>query len=130
MNDNHPHHSVRRIVLPSGRSIEVVRFHEAEPKTTRGLHICPQCESELVQPTDWTEASEDRWELSLECPNCWWHDEGVFDREAVAELEEHLDNGLTSMLDDLRRLTQANMADQIDRFVSALQADLILPEDF
>ena len=130
MNQNHPHHSVRRIVLPSGRSIEVVRFHEAEENTTRGLHVCPTCESELVQPTDWTEGSDDRWELSLECPNCWWHGEGTFDRDAVAELEDQLDNGLTSMLDDLRRLTQANMADQIDRFAAALQSDLILPEDF
>jgi hypothetical protein len=34
------------------------------------------------------------------------------------------------MLADLRRLTQANMAEEIERFTSALQSDLILPEDF
>ena len=34
------------------------------------------------------------------------------------------------MIADLHRLTQANMADDIEWFVSALQADLILPEDF
>ena len=34
------------------------------------------------------------------------------------------------MLSDLRRLTQANMSEDIDRFVAALRADLILPEDF
>ena len=34
------------------------------------------------------------------------------------------------MLRDLQRLTQANMADQIDRFITALHADQILPEDF
>ena len=34
------------------------------------------------------------------------------------------------MLADLQRLAQANMADEIDRFISALRADLILPEDF
>ena len=28
MNQNPEHHSVRRIVLPSGTSIEVVRFHD------------------------------------------------------------------------------------------------------
>ena len=46
------------------------------------------------------------------------------------ELEDQLDEGLADMLRDLQRLTQANMADQIERFVAALHADLILPEDF
>jgi hypothetical protein len=68
--------------------------------------------------------------LLLRCPNCDWSDEGVFAQEAVEELEEHLDEGLADLLGDLHRLTQANMADEIDRFVGALQADLILPEDF
>ena len=48
----------------------------------------------------------------------------------MRELEDRLDEGLADMLRDLKRLTQANMADQIDRFVTALYADQILPEDF
>ncbi len=130
MQSNPHHHSVRRIVLPSGRCIEVVRFHETEEPVRRGLHVCPECESELVQPVSWSEASEGRWELTLECPNCWWTSEGVYEREEVHALEEQLDDGLADMLGDLKRLTQANMADQIDRVVAALDADLILPEDF
>ena len=73
---------------------------------------------------------DNRWELTLECPNCWWIEEGIYDREQVDRLEEKLDDGLAEMLGDLQRLTQANMAEQIDRFASALHADLILPEDF
>ncbi len=131
MNKNPKHHSVRRIILPSGRCIEVVRFHETDEQQARpGLHICPECSSELVQPVSWSEADAERWELLLECPNCWWNEEGLFSREQLAHLEEQLDDGLAAMLDDLRRLTQANMAEQIDRFVAALEADLILPEDF
>ena len=34
------------------------------------------------------------------------------------------------MLDDLQRLAQANMADQVHRFIVALDGDHILPEDF
>jgi hypothetical protein len=34
------------------------------------------------------------------------------------------------MLSDLRRLTHANMAEEIERFAAALHTDLILPEDF
>jgi hypothetical protein len=109
----------------------VVRFQDAEETTRpRGLHICPDCDSDLVQPVDWAEASEDHWELLLSCPNCGWSEEGVFSQEQVEDLEERLDAGLEEMLHDLQRLTHANMADQVDRFITALQADCILPEDF
>lgn len=123
------HHSVRRIVLPSGRHIEVVRFSE-EDAAARDLHLCPACDSPLVQPMAWAEAGEGRWELTLECPNCWWTESGAFDREQIEHLEEQLDDGLAEMLDDLQRLRQANMTGELDRFAAALQADLILPEDF
>jgi len=122
-------HSIRRIVLPSGRTIEVVRFYTEETQEG-GLHVCPECDSHLVQPVDWAEAPQGNWELLLECPNCFWTDEGLFHQDQVDELEEHLDEGLTDMLADLRRLTQANMSEEIERFAAALNADLILPEDF
>ena len=130
MNQNHNQHSVRRIVLPSGRTIEVIRFHDDAVEPARELHICPQCGSDLVQPVSWSETSEEQWELTLECPNCWWSTHGVFDREQIHELEERLDGGLADMLQDLQRLAQANMTDQMERFIAALHADLILPEDF
>ncbi len=127
--DSNHSHSVRRIVLPSGRSIEVVRFGEADPPR-RGLHICPRCSSDLVQPVAWNEASADHWELTLECPNCWWSAGGVFSRDEVDQLEECLDEGLATVLADLKRLSQSNMAEDIDRFVAALDANYVLPEDF
>lgn len=120
---------VRRIVLPSGRSIEVVRFGREIPAGP-GLHMCPACSSELVQPVQWGETAGGSWELMLHCPNCHRLTEGVFDQEQVDAFEERLDSGLAEMLADLRRLTQANMAEEIDRFAAALRSDLILPEDF
>ncbi len=123
-------HSVRRIVLPSGKSIEVVRFHEPGAPTRTGLHLCAECGSGLVQPVSWSDAGEDGWELTLECPNCWWRTEGVFDQDQVHELEDKLDEGLAELLGDLRRLAHANMADHVERFIAALDSDLILPEDF
>ncbi|HEX8977178.1 MAG TPA: hypothetical protein VF781_11745 [Solirubrobacteraceae bacterium] len=122
-------HSVRRIVLPSGRSIEVVRF-SADGAPGAGMHVCPECHSELVQPVRWGETTSGSWELRLHCPNCDWMTEGLFTQAQVDEFEEHLDEGLAEMLADLRRLTQSNMAEEIDRFTAALQTDLILPEDF
>jgi hypothetical protein len=130
VNQNPERHSVRRIFLPSGKSIEVVHFHDREKPTPSGLHVCPACASELVQPVSWAEAEGQRWELTLECPNCSWFEEGVYERDQVDLLEEKLDDGLAEMLGDLQRLAQANMAEDVDRFVAALHADLILPEDF
>jgi hypothetical protein len=37
---------------------------------------------------------------------------------------------VAAILRDLKRLATANMADEIDRFTAALDADLVLPEDF
>jgi hypothetical protein len=120
-------HSVKRITLPSGRSIEVVRPAETTP---RPLHVCPSCDSELVQPISWREGDETCWELMLECPNCFWSERGVYSREQVDDLEDRLDDGLCDLISDLHRLAQANMAGDIERFTAALRADRILPEDF
>jgi hypothetical protein len=121
--------SVRRITLPSGRSIEVVRLAESVPEA-RMLHVCPLCEADLVQPVEWCEVDDSNWQLTLECPNCGWSEQGVYSREQVDQLEDRMDDGLCEMIDDLHRLAKANMADEIERFVAALQTELILPEDF
>jgi hypothetical protein len=123
-------HSVRRIVLPSGRKIDVIRFADQVDKTRKGLHICPECESQLVQPTTWSEAGSSRWQLGLYCPNCDWEGEGVFDQSEIERFEDTLEEGVQDILRDLQRLTHANMTAEIARFAAALHADLILPEDF
>lgn len=130
MNQNSNRHSVSRVVLPSGRAIAVVRFHR-EPKRPRAdLHVCPECACELVQPVAWMEAAGDCWEITLSCPNCRWRNVGVYTDRQVETFEEQLDDGVETMLSDLQRLAHANMADEVDRFVAALRADFILPEDF
>lgn len=128
---NQKRHSIRRIVLPSGRAIEVVRFDdELDADRTARLHMCPNCESDLVQPIAWSEADCDRWELTLHCPNCDWSTQGIYHQDDVMALEEVLDHGVSALLQDLKRLASANMSDEIERFVAALDAGMILPEDF
>jgi hypothetical protein len=122
-------HTVRRIMLPSGRAIEVVRFNEPDDPPD-ALHVCPSCASPLMQALSWSERPSDRWELERECPNCWWTETAVHGREQVEQFEDHLDEGLAAMLVDLQRLAVANMGEEIERFSRALGADLILPEDF
>jgi hypothetical protein len=129
--DRHDHNpAVRRILLPSGRAIEVVRFDDTAHPTLRQLHVCPACAGELVQPHDWSETPDARWRMTLECPNCAWVEAGVYNQLEVELLEERLDAGVEEMISDLRRLTRANMLIEVDRFIAALDRDLILPEDF
>ena len=128
-------HAVRRVVLPSGKTIEVVYFADSEggqvaDAPTGDLHVCPDCTSTLVYPTAWEEAGEERWELLLRCPNCEWENSGIFDRDTVESLDEQLDRGTHALLTDLKQLMHANMEEEIERFISALHADAILPMDF
>jgi hypothetical protein len=130
---------VRKITLPSGRSIEVVYF---EPLAVEGgaplssgqrvdeLHICPECDRDLVYPIDWSEASMTHWEVERRCPNCEWTGTGTYDQATVDRFDEVLDDGTEALVRDLRRLVQANMEDEADRFAAALDANAILPEDF
>jgi hypothetical protein len=131
MEEHRPHHTVHRIVLPSGRKIEVVRFPEHGSEVhCQPLHVCAHCEAPLVQPLSWCETNDEHWELELICPNCGWTTSGIYSQAEVEELEDRLEEGLSEMLADLQRLSQANMSEDIDRFVSALASDKILPEDF
>ena len=124
-------HSVHRIVLPSGRKIEVVRFaQDAGERPYRPLHLCWDCTAPLVQPLSWSETEDEHWELELQCPNCGWGTTGVYSQAEVEELEDRLEEGLSEMLTDLQRLAQANMTEEVERFIAALDAGVILPEDF
>ena len=132
-------HYVRRVVLPSGRAIEVVYFENAAsadvPATPQApapddLHVCPDCEQTLVYPVEWEEHDETSWEVALRCPNCEWQTTGIYDQDLVDRFDEELDRGTEALVRDLKRLTRANMEDEVERFARALAADAILPEDF
>lgn len=140
----HQHH-VRRVVLPSGKTIEVVYFEDpaapegagetsmhpgAGTETIEDLHVCPACRSDLVYPTEWDEAGTTHWEVTLRCPNCEQSRTGIFHQELVERFDDELDRGTEALVRDLKRLTHANMEDEIERFTSALESDLILPMDF
>src|SRR5687768_1921522 len=129
-------HRVKRVALPSGKTIEVVYFDDQaasqaeQAATTHDLHLCRDCDSALVYPMQWSEVDRMRWEVTLRCPNCEWLHTGVFDQDTVERFDEELDRGTDNLVDDLKRLIRANMEEEIDRFAEALSADHILPEDF
>jgi hypothetical protein len=134
-NDNGQY--VRRVVLPSGRAIEVVYFEPLsledaarDPRQLDDLCICPECDRDLVYPVEWEEASATEWEVLLRCPNCEWTEVGIFDQATVDRFDEQLDEGTDILLGNLQQIQRTNMAEEIDRFVEALEADAIWPDDF
>lgn len=144
MSHSDNNHRVRRVVLPSGKTIEVVYFDDPPAASAteathpapqpaaapRELHVCGSCGGSLVYPVDWEEAGAEHWEVSLRCPDCEWTDRGVFSQQDVEGFDEELDRGTEALVQDLRRLMHANMEDEIERFVTALAAGHIVPDDF
>lgn len=94
------------------------------------LHVCFNCAGKLVYPLDWIEEGARHWRIVLRCPECEARREGVFEQSVVERLDDELDSGTGALLSDLKRLTHANMAAEVEFFVRALQADLITPADF
>jgi hypothetical protein len=144
-------HFVKRVVLPSGKTIEVVYFKEADQpqpaqqspveevpqapehpaaEPHQELHVCVECCSDLVYPVQWEESGPENWSVLLHCPNCDVYREGVFTQDTVEVFDEELDRGADALARDYKRLMRANMAEEIERFVGALNSDAILPEDF
>jgi hypothetical protein len=133
---------VKRVTLPSGKSIEVLYFAEQAapavdarealeaPAGDNPLHVCVECGSTLVYPTDWQEAGPDHWDVELRCPNCEWRGNGVFHQDVVEAFDDELDRGIDVLLSDYRALVTSNMEDEIGRFAKALDVGAILPADF
>src|SRR5512134_42521 len=101
--------TVKRVALPSGKTIEVVYFNEDAPPraAVQELHLCPDCDSTLVYPTQWREVERCSWEVTLRCPNCEWCTTDVYDQDTVERFDEELDRGTDSLVDDLKRLVAA-----------------------
>lgn len=102
----------------------------ARPRSAEELELCPCCGRDLVYPVDWAPAGKLQWSVALRCPECEWRGGGVYAQDVVDRFDEVLDDGTQAVLDDLELLTRANMEEQLEGFVAALDADLILPEDF
>jgi len=95
------------------------------------LHICPECDSRLVQPTCWEQAGDrSHWRVWRRCPECEWTSQGVHDEHEIDAFDEQLDLGAHELADELRALERSNMAAMAEAFAAALAADLITADDF
>ena len=134
---------IKRVQLPSGKVVELIYLQtgreqqaaaaEAGMSATirvRRIELCPKCGSDRVHPLDWREVEDLRWELDVRCPDCRWTGGDVYDQPEVERYDDVLLAGAGDLTEELDRITRENMADHLERFRAALDADAITPFDF
>ena len=95
-----------------------------------GLLVCDRCSSRLMYPAGCEARGREQWYIELKCPNCGGGRSGLFTVEMLDALDCELDRAEDEIATDLARMTSGNMVDYVARFVAALNADAIEPEDF
>ena len=100
--------------------------------TTTNLDVCSACGRTFVVPSAILEVVPDNrhYVVELSCNNCGLVVVGTFDEDTMEALDRALDRSQDELEQAARRLYRLNMLEEIDRFAAALDADLILPEDF
>ena len=88
------------------------------PSRTRTSTSAPSAAPSWSTPSQWDEAGAENWHVVLRCPDCETFREGVFAQDTVEAFDEELDARHRRADRRLRRLTRANMAEEIDRFAA------------
>ena len=138
--------NVRQVVLPSGRTIEIVYLDGRATAITapqsglysedvlveqaRDLMACGGCGCELVQPVDWDEAGARHWQVTLRCPNCEQLGTVVVEDEVVDHYDLELERGAAELARTLHVLVEENIEIEALRLRHALEGGHVLPEDF
>ena len=92
-------------------------------------HICKACTLPFAYP-EFALPEGGRWRVLLRCLSCGWSGERILDDEELENYERELDDECEQIEIDLELLTHCNMSEYLNRFVAALAADAIFPEDF
>lgn len=104
--------------------------HCLEPSED-GLHVCPKCESQVVQLVHLEEADDiHHFRLWLRCPECEWRGGGVHDEAEIDCLEQVIEGGVRAIERAFIIEKRLNMELLAELFRLALEADLITPDDF
>lgn len=102
----------------------------SSPDQSRDLATCLECHADYVCPMDWENNEDGTWRVKLRCGECEHRTVGDFDQDTLDRLDITLDGHTAIMIDDLADFAQVNMEEEVERFMAAIKADQILPEDF
>jgi rubredoxin len=95
------------------------------------LHICRSCTKPFVVPVEVLEVvGRNRYRIEFGCTNCGWSEISEQGEERMEALDRELDRQTADIQVALELFEMTCRLEEIDAFARALQADLILPEDF
>ena len=145
--DDNDELDVERFVFPDGSEHDLIVFDPGEDEDEGGdavagepatppalvphdVHVCPLCRSRLVHPIEWQRTGAAVWRITLRCPNCETQRTVHLSREEVERFNRTLYEGTEKLARQADQLTRRNFQEESDKFVVALDTDLILPMDF
>jgi hypothetical protein len=129
---------IERFIFPDGTERDMLVFDQstagacrpAAVSEARDVHVCPLCGSSLVHPTDWHRTAAAAWRITLRCPNCETIRTLTLSRGEVERLNKALYEGTEKLARQADLLARRHFQEETEKFVAALDADLILPIDF
>jgi hypothetical protein len=99
--------------------------------TTSALHVCTDCHQPFVVPVSVLDVIDgERCVVELHCANCDQASVGVYADAELTALDRELDATTAAMQNAVDLFDAVDEWERVERFVEALHADLILPEDF
>lgn len=102
---------------------------DTRPQTS-GLTTCVMCHRDMVVPVEWDTVAGERWWIFLRCAHCGISREVVVSDEVARRYDDELSAGTAMIRRAADRLEQERMSAEVERFVAALERDLIEPADF
>jgi hypothetical protein len=99
---------------------------------TEFMNICPHCADICVQLTGVEVVGRVSfcWHVHLKCPNCALCFTRYCNDDSLQAFEANRDKTQFALAQQLRRETVGNMEAEVDALCSALDMDLIGPDDF
>jgi hypothetical protein len=94
------------------------------------LADCPACGADFVHPVEWSPEDAHRWWMLLRCGACDVRREAIVSNPDAARFDRDLDSAEARMRREADLLSREQLAEEIDRFATALELDLIDAEDF
>lgn len=105
-------------------------FHETQNLIHRP-HLCRVCQRPFLTPLSIVPlVSQEAYVVEMQCTNCEDATVTLLDEHQMEQLDRELDRQSGRLRHTLAELKLADELDEIDRFVEALHAGHILPEDF
>jgi hypothetical protein len=123
-------------LLPDGSDAELLltdqeaRDLRRRPGSEAAEILCGACGSDLVFPLEWDNDSRTTWQVTLRCPECGATSAEHMECWRVERLVAQLHGQKRALARELARFVVSAFVVEAERFVAALKAGHIQPEDF